>query len=241
MIPRVFHEGALLLQQEVTLDARASHHLSKVLRLKPDAAITLFNGDGEQYPAHLTSLSPKRCTAMIDSVTPCPTESPLHITLLQGLSRHDRMDTSLQKATELGVNRIIPVICSHSKFKLDQTRVDKKMQHWQQIIISACEQSGRCRIPQLALPVRLDDALDQVDAETRIMFDPDGNSRLSDIPKSISTALFIGPESGLRSAETERIEKQGFVPVRFGSRILRTETAGPAAITAVQVLWGDLD
>jgi 16S rRNA (uracil1498-N3)-methyltransferase len=241
MIPRLYYDGELEPGRSVDLPAASSHHLTRVLRAKVDSDIQLFNGDGNNYVATLTAVANKRCTATIESVTACDNESPIHITLLQGLSRHDRMDACLQKSTELGVDTIIPVICAHSKFKLDAARIEKKMAHWQQVIISACEQSGRCIIPQLLSPAIFSDALTAGDSRCRFVLSPDADSSLSkSMTDTDDIAILIGPESGLSSDELEQAHQQAFTAISFGPRILRTETAAPAVITAIQTLWGDL-
>ena len=241
MLARLYHQGDLQVQQRVQLSARNSHHLARVLRARVDTPVQLFNGDGFQYAAQLTSVSPKACEARVLARTAVASESPLHITLLQGLSRNDRMDSCLQKATELGVKRIVPLICARSKYHLDEKRTQKKLQHWQQVIISACEQSGRCVIPELSAPQAPAQALHNCDASQRFFFDPEAQHSL---PQSLTCdsriAIAIGPESGFDHTEIEQAIEHGFTAVRFGPRILRTETAGPAAIAVIQAMWGDM-
>ena len=243
MLARLYHQGELSCHQHVELSPQNSHHLARVLRARVDTPVQLFNGDGRQFNGKLIAVDNKRCTVHIESESPCDTESPVQITLLQGLSRNDRMDTCLQKSTELGVTRIVPVICNRSKYKLDARRQQKKMLHWQQIIISACEQSGRCVVPQLHEPVALATALQTFDAGERWFLDPDAPvslaQRLGDA-QATSYVIAIGPESGFDEQEREHAVQTGFQPVYFGPRTLRTETAGPAVIAVIQALQGDL-
>ncbi len=235
MLARLYHQGELSCHQHVELSPQNSHHLARVLRARVGAPVQLFNGDGRQYNGKLIAVDNKRCTVHI--------ESPVQITLLQGLSRNDRMDNCLQKSTELGVTRIVPVICNHSKYKLDTRRQQKKMLHWQQIIISACEQSGRCVAPQLYEPDSFAGALQTFDEGERWFLDPDTPASLVErlgATQAASYVIAIGPESGFDAQERELATQAGFQPVCFGPRTLRTETAGPAVIAVIQALQGDL-
>lgn len=242
MTPRIYHDGELSIETEAQLSQAASHHLVKVLRVKTGDAIELFNGNGKNYHAIITSASHKQCSARVDSVNNCNTESPLAITLLQGLSRNDRMDTTLQKATELGVNHIVPVICERSKFKLDKTRTEKKLQHWRQVVISACEQSGRCTVPNLHAPLSLNVAVSSVNQAHRFVLMPQAPAGLvNDAVTHKEVCVLIGPESGLTDNELELALQHQFTAIRIGTRVLRTETAGPAVIAVLQNRWGDLN
>ncbi len=243
MLARLYHPGKLSCHQHVELSPQNSHHLARVLRARVGAPVQLFNGDGNRYDGKLIAVENKRCTVQIESVSPCHTESPVQITLLQGLSRNDRMDACLQKSTELGVTRIAPVFCNRSKYKLDASRQQKKMQHWRQVIISACEQSGRCVAPQLYEPASLADALQTFDEGERWFLDPDAPASLVErlgATQATSYVIAIGPESGFDEQERELAAQAGFQPVCFGPRTLRTETAGPAVIAVIQALQGDL-
>ena len=241
MTPRIYQHGELSPGSQVSLSAAASHHLVKVLRARTGDAVTLFNGDGHEYTGKLQDSNSRRCSVSVESSKTCDNESPVRITLLQGLSRHDRMDTTLQKVTELGVNRIIPVICQRSRFKTDAERMEKKHAHWQQVIISACEQSGRCVLPQLDQPLDLQAALAEVrHADCKIVLAPGAETPVHEITSlDENVALLIGPESGLEDSELDMSAANDFQPIHLGPRILRTETAGPAALAAIQTLWGD--
>lgn len=241
MTPRIYHDGELLLEADINLSQQASHHLSKVLRARAGDSLILFNGDGNDYHAVFRTTDNRQAQAHIENVTACDTESPLDITLLQGLSRNDRMDTTLQKTTELGVSTIVPVICEYSKFRLDEKRLEKKMQHWHNVIISACEQSSRALIPTLHRPLSFVDSLAHLEKTDAYLLSPGACIRLSEQhPETDSLTVFIGPESGLTDDELILIENTGCRTVSFGPRILRTETAGPAVIAAMQALWGDM-
>ena len=241
MLPRIHHDEELATGSSVILSQQASHHLAKVLRTRIGDEVILFNGDGNEYAATLESVDSRRCQVNVNGSKTCNNESPLHITLLQGLSRNDRMDTTLQKATELGVNCIVPVICKRSSFKLDAARIEKKMGHWRQVIISACEQSGRCIVPELSAPTAFEDALDDRGiADCRIIMAPEADTpvtHIASVDERIS--LLVGPESGFDEDEVSRSVELGYQPFTLGPRVLRTETAGPAAIAAIQTLWGD--
>ena len=243
MLARLYHQGELSREQHVQLSLRNSHHLVRVLRARENMPVQLFNGDGNNYDARLVAVDSKHCTVQVEHSSICDTESPVQITLLQGLSRNDRMDTCLQKSTELGVTNIVPVICNRSKYKLDARRQQKKMQHWQQIIISACEQSGRCVVPQLHEPVPLAAAMQSLDAGVQLFLDPAAQASVVQqlgAEKASSYSIAIGPESGFDAQEREHALQHGFQAASFGPRTLRTETAGPAVIAVIQALQGDL-
>lgn len=200
----------------------------------------LFNGDRYNYAATLTGTAGKNAELTIGNKTDASNESPLHITLLQGLSRGDRMDTAIQKSTELGVNKIVPVLCERSNYSINTDRINKKLEHWKQIIISACEQSGRAMIPQLSDIQSFDDATDLFNDHDKILLSANAAKSLKDIiaPKN-KLCIFIGPEGGLSPEEVTSAINKNFKNIQFGPRILRTETAGPAVISAAQTLWGD--
>ena len=241
-ITRLYHRESLHCGETAQLDVNASNHLIRVLRSKPGTAVILFNGDGYDYLCKTVGTDPKMTSLVIESRTRINTESSISITLIQGLSRQDRMETTIQKSVELGVNRIIPLICQRSNYRLTKEKETKKLEHWRKVAISACEQSGRSCIPAIteiitlkALPPLLEhDAL-------KLNLDPAANDSLRESNYShTGIEIFIGPEGGLNNDETDVLKRNGFNSIRFGPRILRTETAGPAVISAVQTLWGDL-
>ena len=243
-IPRVYTPQALNMGRTLELDGPPSKHLLTVLRLKTGAPLILFNGDGREFSARLEGASKNRATVCIDAQQPARRESPLQITLLQGVSRGERMDYTLQKAVELGVGRIVPVLTERSIVKLDDKNTPRKLAHWRNVIIGACEQSGRLSVPELAEPLRLTALLaDSTGTATlKLLLDPaaDTSPRMLARPPERALALLVGPEGGLSDAECLLARRSGFLGIRLGPRILRTETAGLVALSVMQSLWGDL-
>jgi 16S rRNA (uracil1498-N3)-methyltransferase len=229
------------------LDVDASTHLIRVLRTEIDSPVTLFNGDSFDYHAKTLDANAKKTLLLIDSKTATNNESSLTINLMQGLSRQDRMDTTIQKSVELGVNIITPIICQRSNLKFNKDKIDKKLEHWRKVIISACEQSGRSTLPQLTDLLTLDTIGSSLSKNAlRIILDPTAKTTLKDIDSEKlkkygnTIEVLIGPEGGLNNEEINYLKSQQFINIRFGPRILRTETAGPSIISALQLLWGDL-
>ena len=227
--------------QTVSLDAKTSHHLTRVLRTRKDSEVILFNGDGFEYPSTLLNENSKKCSVRINDKINVQNESPLNITLFQGISRSDRMSTCLQKSTELGINIIVPVICEKTKINLKGGQAKKKQQHWKQIIISACEQSGRCVIPELKPIITYENALSKSQVALKVILDPESKTGINNLKQPTKDIyLMVGPEGGLTQKELDLASQSNFTGINLGPRILRTETAGPACIAAMQVLWGDL-
>lgn len=231
------HAGA-----ELSLPEDVANHLLRVLRLREGDPCVLFNGDGCDYPAELLQAGKRNASVRIGAAQPVDNESPLAITLLQGVARGEKMDLILQKATELGVAAIVPVWAERTEVKLDAARVDKRVAHWRSVVISACEQSGRARVPQLSAPLALADAARAAaDSPCRLILDPQGEHRLrSLVIGGAAATIAIGPEGGWSPRDRATLEAAGFVGLRLGPRILRTETAGLAAIAALQAHHGDL-
>ena len=227
----------------MVLPAPQARHVSQVLRLKAGAPLTLFNGDGAEYAAVIAHAARDVMSARIEGVRAVERESPLEVTLGQGVSRGERMDYTVQKAVELGIARIEPVTTSRGVVRLDAARARQKSDHWQAVVISACEQCGRNRVPQVAPVERLQDWLARFrggPAGTGILLDPESGLRLAELPRpSGGVTLLAGPEGGLTADERQDALRAGFVAVRFGPRMLRTETAALAALAAMQALWGD--
>lgn len=240
-ITRLYYPNPIEPGDTINLDKNASHHLIRVMRNRKDSEVFLFNGDSFEYAAIVLDDNPKCCSISVNKKTLTQNQSPIHIILLQGISRSDRMDACIQKATELGVNTIVPVICERTTTKLHSDRVEKKINHWQQIIISACEQSGRCVIPKLQPIAPYMQALHAIDTGCKFVLDPESGFGLKDMttPEDDITIL-IGPEGGLTQGEIKHACNMNFKGIHLGPRILRTETAGPACISAIQTLWGDL-
>ena len=242
MYPRIFHSAPLKEGIEVTVSGSAATHLGKVLRLRERDNVILFNGEGLDHMARIISISRTGVTVVILASQQTQTESPITVTLMQGICQNHRMDMLIRKSTELGVNGIRPIICERSVVKVDQDRATKKIDHWRAIVISACEQCGRSRLPDIAGPESLAPALHRLDGNTaRLMLDPEGTDTLeSAIGSAESIALLIGPEGGLTDAERDSATNAGFRSTRLGPRILRTETAPIAALSIIQYLNGDL-
>ena len=240
-VTRIFVEQKLISGKGVGLPEQAGLHLTRVLRLDPGAAITLFDGTGGEYQGTLER-DGKNWWAKVGAHDPVERESPLAITLLQGVARGERMDLISQKATELGVVRILPVLAERSVVKIDERQRARKHEHWQAIAISACEQSGRNRVPEVTLPMALAEAISALPADSRrCLLAVDGAEPLASALNGAarSLALFIGPEGGLGDNEQKFARANGFDAYRIGPRILRTETAGLAALAALQALGGD--
>ena len=237
---RLYQKTTLDSAQLVDLEKIPSHHLIRVLRAKKGCEITLFNGDGNEYLAELLDDNPKHCQLQINQKIKLQNESPLKITLLQGVSRGDRMDTCIQKSIELGVHSIIPVLCQRTGVNLKGDRAEKKLQHWQQIAISACEQSGRGFIPAIETARHFEQAI-QFDGTGKFILDPYASQTLSSSPKpDLAIQILIGPEGGFTVEEVKQANDNGYTSISLVPRILRTETAGPACIAIAQSLWGDL-
>jgi 16S rRNA (uracil1498-N3)-methyltransferase len=239
-IPRIYTEQPLAPGQDLSLEERPARHLVQVLRLKRGADLILFNGDGREYPAHLTAATRQEVHAEVLSASGLESEIPLAIHLAIGISKGERMDYTLQKAVELGVTEITPLCTQRSVVHLKGERLEKRMLHWRNVVISACEQSGRCRLPQLHTACTLEEWLPGCTAECRILLDHRASQTLPELaPPQTEVQLLIGPEGGLSEEERSLATAAGFRGVRLGPRILRTETAPLAAIAVLQALWGD--
>ena len=226
---------------ELVLPEDVAAHLLRVLRLQVGDACVLFNGDGHDYDARITSIGKREARAEITAARRVDNESPLRITLLQGIARGEKMDWILQKATELGVARILPVTSERSEVKLDAQRADKRLAHWRGIVVAACEQSGRAVLPEVAPPQSLAQAAGLREGRGFIL-DPFAEASLSsvrDAPLRACT-IAIGPEGGWSPRDREQLVAAGYEGLRLGPRVLRTETAGIAAIAALQAACGDL-
>ena len=240
-IPRIYTPQSLESDSSILLEPEPSHHVVRVLRLGVGDSVALFDGSGGEYPAIITSIGKKRVEVKTGSHRALDCESPLRIHLGIAISRGERMDWIVQKSTELGVSAITPLFTEHTGVKLPGERAEKKIQHWRQVAISACEQCGRNRLPAIHSPQSLDDWVAATDAEGKlVLHHRAGNSlvRAGQAPSTV--ALLVGPEGGLSEEEVAAAERAGFVSVRLGPRVLRTETAPLAAITLLQGRWGDM-
>jgi 16S rRNA (uracil1498-N3)-methyltransferase len=238
-IPRIHTHQVIIANTALELPEAQSHYLGKVLRMQAGRELVLFNGQGGEFAAVITEVHKKSVSVRVGEFTADNRESPLPLELAIGVSRGERMDWVLQKATELGVTKITPLMTERTEVKLGGERADKKMDHWQQILVSSCEQCQRNLLPALSEPMTLDDWLAQCDAELKLVLHHRDSKGLSQHLKPASLALLIGPEGGLSEEEISAALAQGFAPLTLGPRVLRTETAPLAAISLVQYLWGD--
>jgi len=239
---RIFAAAPLVTDAEIVLPAAGAHHVARVLRMRVGTAIAVFDGKGSEFSAELTRVDGKQVSVRVGERLTSTPESPLRITLVQGISRSERMDWALQKATELGVSVIAPVITARSVVRLDDQQSSKKQEHWHNIALGACEQSGRSVVPEVLAPVALRKYLQEHRKEgMRLVLSPSGPSALAGLTSmSTKVELLIGPEGGLDDDEIDRAQTAGFVPVRLGPRVLRTETAAVTALSVLQAMWGDL-
>lgn len=238
---RIYEPQPLVLGDLVTLSPQASQHVGVVLRMKPGEPLTLFSGDDREFLARIEDVKKKQVLVRLESVKTLSRESPLTIHLAQAISKGDRMDFVMQKAVELGVTSITPIFSQRCVVSLDQERLAKKIQQWQAIVISSCEQSGRNRVPVVHQPVSIEHYLKQAEATFKLVLDPKANNswrNYESIPKEIT--LLIGPEGGLADHEIDDALAQGFHGLALGPRILRTETAAITALSVLQALAGDL-
>jgi 16S rRNA (uracil1498-N3)-methyltransferase len=265
-LTRVYVDSPVAAGKRVVVEGSAANHIARVLRLRSGDSLTVFDGSGGEFGARIEEFRKEAVVVAVEEHRPLDRESPLPLTLVQGISRGERMDWIIQKATELGASRIVPVFTKRSVVRLDEKQAERKLQHWRAITVAACEQCGRNRIPDLAAPVDFFDMLtgdssarpdsagrpdstghpdpaghpDSTGA-TRLLLSPTGDLRiddLQDVGKGIT--VLIGPEGGLEDVEQEAAIAAGFKAVRLGPRVLRTETAAIAALTIIQRYFGDL-
>lgn len=242
---RIYVETALAGRADLALPAPQAAHVARVLRMPAGAYLTLFNGDGREYIACIQSAQPREVCVSIESSRAPTRESPLQITLAQALARGEKMDWIIQKATELGVARISPLVTERSEVRLDAARADKRGTHWHAVAIAAAEQCGRNRLPAIDPPRTLEAWLHQDAAITngarRLALHPEGATALralGALPSGI--VLAIGPEGGFGASDLAALQDAGFRALALGPRVLRTETAGIATLAALQALYGDL-
>lgn len=237
---RIHTRQALADGAEIRLEAGPARHLVRVLRRSRGDPVVVFNGDGSEYPATIVEArGADTCVVELGEGTRPAVESPLAIVLIQAVGRGDRMDWCIQKACELGVNAIVPVMTTRTEVRLAGQRAEKRRTHWQGVAIAACEQSGRCRVPEIAPPRAL--TAIEPDRCASIMLDPEADAGLAELspPDPPAFRIAIGPEGGFTDAERGFLRQQGFSGLHLGPRILRTETAGPALIAALQTVFGD--
>ena len=239
---RVHCELALAPGTELTLPEAAANHVARVLRLRSGAPLVVFDGSGHDFRCEIVAVEGDRVRVAVGEKTAGLRDSPLRITLVQAVSRGERMDWTLQKATELGVRCIVPVLSARSVVRLDEQQAERKLRHWRAIVAGACEQSGRSTLPELRAPVEFGRFLAESPREgTRLVLSPAGPASLAGLASTAARVeLLIGPEGGLHDAEIDAATRAGFSAVRLGPRVLRTETAGIVALAVLQAMWGDL-
>ncbi len=238
--PRLYTEQPLSPDDLIQLEPGPAAHLTRVLRRRVGDALVLFNGDGYDYPARLEAVERRAVRVRVLAREAVAAESPLEVHLLQGVSRGERMDWAIQKAVELGVQRITPVRCERTVVRLDARRWERRWQHWRGVMVAACEQCGRARLPVLTPVQDLAEALATPSSALGLMLDPRGARAWEELDPKAGVRLLIGPEGGLSEAERARARQAGFVAVALGPRTLRTETAAVAALAVLQARWGDL-
>ncbi len=243
MTTRLFVSGELINGADIRLEGDRARYLGRVLRLRAGDEIRIFNGEGPEHSATLETITKSMVSLRVGVSHETRTESRLRIHLVQGVSRGERMDFVIQKATELGVKRVTPVLTEYGVVKLDAKRADKRREHWQGVAQSACEQSGRTRVPLIDAPLPLNEWFGNQPArvDAQVILRPGACLPLADIDRpSTKACLLIGPEGGFSQTEYEDAEIAGFDAVGLGPRVLRTETAAIAALTVLQSKWGDL-
>jgi 16S rRNA (uracil1498-N3)-methyltransferase len=245
-LTRVFVDAPLEAGALLPLPPGPAQHLARVLRAAAGDALVVFNGRGGEYAANIEALHREQVSVRIGAHHAIERESPLTTTLLQGIARGEKMDQIVQKATELGVTRVVPVLTQRSNVRLDAAGGGRKQEHWRAVGIGACEQCGRNRVPEVTRPMQLPAALAEASADIKLVLSPDdaAASLASQVtalgPGTHSVALLVGPEGGFDAEEVDLARMHGFISCRLGPRVLRTETAAPAALAALQLACGDL-
>ncbi len=243
-IPRFYQDSDWQLGETILLSKENHRHAVQVLRLKKNESLILFNGKGGEFKATIVETNKRKTEVLISDYERINRESPINTTLAMAIIKQDRMDFAIQKAVELGVNQIQPLNTERSVIKLKAQRLEKKLQHWQGVIIAACEQSGRTNIPEIALPVSLNSFIGKhMTDHLSIVMSPESSTKLADIKlqkKPQGVTLYVGPEGGFTHEEEREMKANSIQSINFGKRILRAETAVVAGLTACQQQWGDL-
>jgi 16S rRNA (uracil1498-N3)-methyltransferase len=239
-IPRIHTPQSLRADTRIELEQGQAHYVARVLRMRAGDALMLFNGTGGQYPATLETVAKNAVVVSTGKFEPVERESPLVLHLGIAVSRGERMDWVVQKATELGVQAITPLLSERTEVRLKGEREEKKLRHWQQVATSACEQCGRNRLPVVNTLQPLQDWCQQAEADLRLVLDPAAGNSDPGAATPASIALLVGPEGGFSAAEIAAARAAGFQSLQLGPRVLRTETAPLAAISLLQARWGDM-
>lgn len=236
-LSRFFIDAPLSIGEHDLPEAQA-HYIGRVLRMAAGDAVQLFDGSGQEYLGQLLEVGKKSVRVSLDQALPGQADSSLHVHLGQGLSRGERMDWAIQKATELGVNKITPIVSERCEVRLKDERADKRLAHWRQVAISACEQCGRSTLPLINPPLTLAEWLKATEADLKLVLHPVAEP-LTSHQRPERLAFLIGPEGGLTDAEVEQAKAASYHAARLGPRVLRTETAPVVALAVAQQLWGD--
>ncbi|MEB8431600.1 16S rRNA (uracil(1498)-N(3))-methyltransferase [Cocleimonas sp. KMM 6892] len=242
-VSRFYQEGDIKVGEELALTQANHRHAVQVLRLKEGDDLILFNGQSGEYAAKVSATDKRNSQVIVEEYDPVNRESSLSITLILANIKPDKMDFAIQKAVELGVSTIQPMYTKRSVIKLKSNRLEKKMQHWQGVIIAACEQSGRTAIPAIKEPCDFEEIFSAYDGTTQISMLPGSENKIQQMKLDEShngVSLIIGPEGGFSDEEEQLMQSKKVQSVNFGKRILRAETAAVAGITACQMAWGDL-
>ena len=239
-VSRIHTTQILVEGCDVQLSDETAHYLGKVLRVRPGDTLSLFNGEQGEFLASILSVDKKTITVKLVQAVPCHADPRLPIHLGLGLSRGERMDYAIQKATEAGVSSITPLLTERCEVKMRDDRKENRLQHWERIAISACEQCGRNLLPQILPPQSLAQWVNAAQADVRLVLHPLADNTNPGSGRPASVALLVGPEGGLSPAEVDAAVQSGFSSLQLGPRILRTETAPLAAIAILQARWGDM-
>jgi 16S rRNA (uracil1498-N3)-methyltransferase len=240
-VRRIYIDAPLLADSEVALPPDRSHYARNVLRLRPGDKVSVFDGRGTEIAGEVSRLGRKDSRIRLGQALSVAPESALQVTLIQGISRGEKMDYCIQKCTELGVHQVLPLSCRRSEVRLDAARALKRREHWQGVAAAACEQCGRAWVPEVTELVQIEDLAERLPASLRLYLDPAADQGMRGrLRPELPVVICVGPEGGFEPAEIEQLKAVGFTGLRLGPRILRTETAGPAALAALQSFWGDM-
>jgi len=239
-LTRVYVDDDLAAGRRLTVEGSAGNHIARVLRLRVGDEVTVFNGRGGEYSAAIEDIRRDTVLVSVREHRDAGRESPFNLTLAQGISRGERMDWVVQKATELGVSRIVPVFTERSVVQLDEKQAQKKLQHWRGVAVAACEQCGRNAVPAIDTPVGVYEFLAKALTGTALLLSPGATQGIADVRAETGATVLIGPEGGLAQVEQDAALRVGFTAVRMGPRVLRTETAAVCALTLLQQKFGDL-
>ena len=241
---RFYHSKSININETIIIDDFAAHHMLKVMRLKTNDQLILFNGDGSDFTGQVIRISKRRVEVSIKSKKNIKNESNLKVILLQALTSSEKMDLIIQKTTELGISEIQPIICERSIVKIKNEKIEKKLSHWRQVSIAACEQCGRAKIPTIHKPENIIKYLEKTESkkDTKIILSPEATKSLNNFIPNMKQDIkvLIGPEGDFTKQELDFSIQKGFSPIKIGPRILRTETASMCILSILQYKYGDI-